>query len=159
MAVDIFLKLDGIEGESFVKGHEREIQIESFSFGVSNAGSFNTGGGSAGKAQFNDFHFVMATSKASPKLLVACASGQHIKDGLLSVRKAGTSQLDYIKWTFTDLLISSYQTGGSSGDVVPSDQVSISFAKIEIDYTEQNADGSAGPVTHGGWDLKGDKPA
>jgi len=157
---DYFLKIDGIEGESQDSKHKNEIDVESWSWGETNTGGTAFAGGGSGKVQMQDFHFVMKTSKASPKLLLACASGQHIKDGLLSVRKAGRDQQEYLKFTLTDVLVSSYQIAGAGGaeSDAPTDQLSLAFAKIEIEYRQQNPDGSLGDATTGGWDLKRNTP-
>jgi type VI secretion system secreted protein Hcp len=155
-AVDYFLKIDGIDGESMQKGHEKEIEIMSFSWGESNAGSFsgNLGGGS-GKVSMQDFHFTVPVNKASPKLFLACATGEHIKSAVLVCRKAGKTQQEFLKWKFSDLLISSYQTGGSGGsDIVPIDQVSFNFTKIEVSYAPQKQDGSLDAALPAGYDLK-----
>ena len=110
-AVDYFLKRDGIEGESIQKGHEKELEITSFTWGETNKGSFasNLGGGS-GKVAMQDFSFTIPTNKASPKLFYYCASGTHIKSATLTCRKAGKTQQEYLKWNFRDLLISGYHT-------------------------------------------------
>ena len=153
-AVDYYLKIDGIEGESTAR--KGEIDVESWSWGESQSGTHvGGGGGGAGKVQMQDFHFVMGYNKASPKLMEACATGQHIKEGTLLCRKAGGKQEDYLKIKFSDLLISSYQTGGSShGGVVPTDQISFNFSKIEVEYKEQKADGTLGGTVKSGYDLK-----
>jgi type VI secretion system secreted protein Hcp len=153
--VDYYLKVDGIDGESEAKGHEKEIDVESFSWGETNHGTHSAGGGGgAGKVTMQDFSFTMKICAASPKLMLACASGQHIKSAVLTCRKAGKDQQDFLQVKFSDLLISSYQTGGSSGDVVPMDQVSANFAKIEFIYKPQKPDGSLGGAIPAGWDLK-----
>ena len=113
----------------------------------------------AGKVAMQDFHFVMRTNKATPKLMEACATGEHIKKAVLTCRKAGKDQQEYLKVTLSDLLISSFQTGGSSGNVVPTDQCGLSFAKIEFEYKEQKPDGSLGGTVKGGWDVKANKKA
>ena len=157
MAVaDYFLKIDGIEGESQDHKHKGEIAISSFSFGASQAGSFNTGsGGGSGKVDMQDFHFTMPLQKASPKLMLACADGEHIKNAVLTCRKAGKDQQDYLKITFTDLLVSSFQSGGSSGgDTLPADAISLNFTKIEYEYKEQKQDGTLGGTVKTGFDLK-----
>jgi len=159
-AVDYFLKIDGIEGESQDSKHKNEIQIESFSFGETNSGTAALGGGfGAGKVVMNDFHFTMTVNKATPKLFQACASGEHIKSAVLVARKAGKDQQEFLKWTFTDVMVTSYQHGGSQGDVIPVDQISLNFAKVEIEYKEQKADGSLAGAIKGGWDLKQNKAA
>ena len=155
MGVDYFLKIDGIEGESLDKKHKNEIQVESWSWGEQQQGTHLAGGGGgAGKVSMQDFHFVSTTCKATPKLLLACASGEHIKKAILTCRRAGKEQQEYLIITIEDLLVSSYQTGGSAGDVVPTDQVSLNFAKIKYEYKPQKADGALdGPLVVG-WDLK-----
>ena len=144
--VDYFLNIDGIQGEAQDMKHKNEIQLESWSFGATNSGTAPVGEGmGAGRVQMGDFHFVMRSNKASPKLYLACCDGEHIKKAVLTCRKAGKDQQEYLKWTFTDLLVSSYQTGGSaSSDVVPLDQISINFTEGQIDYKEQKADGTLG---------------
>jgi type VI secretion system secreted protein Hcp len=154
-AVDYFLKIDGIDGESQDSKHKGEIELQSFSFGGSQSGTAAYGGGGgAGKVQLQDFHFVKETDKASPKLFLSCCNGGPIKTATLVARKAGKDQQEYLKITMSDLLVSSYQSGGSAGDVIPTDQVSINFSKIEIEYKEQKGDGSLGGATKAGWDLK-----
>jgi len=150
------LKIDGIDGESLQKGHEKQLELMSFSWGESNTGSMagNTGGGS-GKVSMQDFHYTIPVNKSTPKLFLACASGEHIKTAELTCRKAGKTQQEFLKWKFTDLIISSYQTGGSGGsDVIPIDQVSFNFTKIEVSYAPQKADGSLDAAIPAGWDLK-----
>ena len=112
-AVDYFLKLDGIEGESQDDKHKGDIDVESWSWGESQSGTHSGGGGGgAGKVQMQDFHFVMKVNKSSPKLLLACATGDHIKKAVLVCRKAGKTQQEFLKITMSDLLVSSFQTGG-----------------------------------------------
>jgi type VI secretion system secreted protein Hcp len=154
-SVDYFLKIDGIQGESPDKTHKNEIQIESFSWGATQSGTFaHGGGGGAGKVQMQDFHFLMKVNKASPKLMLSCATGEHVKSAILTCRKAGKDQQEYVKVTFTDLLVTSYQTSGSVGEVVPMDQISLNFSKIEMEYKEQKADGSLGGAIKAHYDLK-----
>ncbi len=156
MAVDYFLKIDGIEGESQDSKHKGEIEIESFSFGEVQTGTAARGGGmGAGKVQMQDFNFVMKVNKASPKLFLACARGDHIKNAVLTCRKAGKDQQEYLKVTFSDILVSSFQTSGtSSGDLLPMDQISLNFTKIEFEYREQKPDGTLGGAIKAHYDLK-----
>ena len=157
--VDYFLKIDGIPGESLDHKHKDEIELESFSWGATNAGTSGRGPGSgAGKVAMQDFHFTMKVNKASPKLMLYCANGQHIKEALLTCRKAGKEQQEFLKIKFNDLLISSYQTGGSGhADVVPMDQISFNFVKIEVTYKPQKADGTLDAGTPVGYDLSTQK--
>jgi len=135
-AVDFFLKLDGIPGDSVDRDHKDEIEILSFSWGVQQTGtSGGGGGGGAGKAVFQDFHFASSFSKASPQLFLSCASGKHIKMATLVGRKGGDKSVDFYKVTLTDIIISSYQSSGASGDSLPTDSFSLNFAKIEFNGT------------------------
>jgi len=157
--VDFFLQIDGIEGESQDAKLSKQIQLESWSWGETCAGTWQYGGGGgAGKSQPADFHFVMRVNKASPKLLLACAGGDHITKAVLTCRKAGKDQQEYLKYTFTDLLVSSYQTGGSANsDVVPMDQISINFAQLEVEYKEQTKSGTLGGSTKANCNWKTQK--
>jgi type VI secretion system secreted protein Hcp len=158
MAVDMFLKIDGIKGESRDSRHKDEIEILSYSWGLSQSGTMAFGGGGgAGKVQFQDFHFTNVVSKASPSLFLKCATGEHIKEATLTVRKAGGEQQDFLIIKLNDALVSSYQSDGSSGDNLPTDSVSINYAKIEYTYKEQKEDGSLGGEVSAGWDLKANK--
>ena len=154
--VDYFLKFDGIKGESADAKHKDEIDIEAWSWGETNAaGHASGGGGGAGKVSMQDFHLVMKLNKASPKLMLACATGEHIKKAILTCRKAGKDQQEYLVVNMEDLLVSSYQTGGSgASDVVPIDQISLNFSKISVGYKEQKPDGSLGGAVTVGYDLK-----
>lgn len=157
-AFDYFLKIDGIEGESVQAGHKGEIDVDAWSWGESRAGGTGGGAGSgAGRVDMQDFHFSMKLNKASPKLFLSCAEGNHIKVGWLTGHRAAGKAADYfLKWTFSDLLVSSYQTGASA-DQAPQDSISFSFSKIEVEYKEQKADGSFGAGFKAGWDLKANK--
>jgi type VI secretion system secreted protein Hcp len=157
--VDYFLKIAGIDGESGDHAHKADIEVESWSWGESNAGTGASGGGhGGGKVSMNDFHFVMKTCKASPKLMLACADGEHFKDATLVCRKAGKQQQEFLKIKFTDLMVTSYNVGGSAhGEVVPMEQISMNFAKIEWEYKEQKPDGSLGGAVKAGWDAKSNK--
>lgn len=157
MAADYFLKIDGIDGESADSKHKGEIELASFSWGVTQSGPVARGGGArAGKAQFQDFHFVARTSKASPKLLLACASGQHVKSAVLTCRRGGQNKLSFLEYKLSDVLISSFLVGGSTPDE-PHDQVSLSFGKVEMEYTPQGKTGKAGVPVEAAWDVKANK--
>ena len=158
MAVDYFLKIDGIEGESSDAKHKGEISILSWSWGETQATAQGAGGG-AGKVSMHDFRFSKYVDKASPKLFLACANAQRIKDAVLSCRKAGGGQ-DSLTLTLSDVTVSGYEIVGNSGAVVdPTDQLALHFAKIEFNYVEQNPDGSMGASTKAGWDVKNNKAA
>ena len=158
-AVDYFLKIEGIEGESTNATHKGEIDLESWSWGEVQshpAGAGGGAGGGTGKVTMNDFSFTTRLSKASPKLFLRCAEGSHIKAAWLTAHRGASKAADYfLKWTFSDLLISSYQTG-AAGDV-PIDQVSFNFAKIEVEYKPQKPDGSFAGSIKAGCDAKTNK--
>lgn len=155
-AVDYFLKLDGIQGESKDAKHTNEIQLDSYSFGASNTGSFaNIGGGGAGKVAMQDFHFVKRIDKAGPTLFQSCCTGKHIASALLTCRKAGGDQQEYLKITLKDVLVSSYQISGQGGsDIIPTEQISLNFASIDVKYQEQKPDGTLGGTTPAAFNLK-----
>ena len=157
MAVDYFLKLDGVEGESIDAKHKDEIKILSWSWGETLPAAGSAGG--TGKVSLQDFRFSKTVDKASPKLMLACASGQKIKDGVLSCRKAGGSQ-DFLMITLTEVSISSYGTEGNSGaGVDPTDQFALHFTKIQYNYVQQKPDGTMGASTKAGWDVTNNKAA
>lgn len=159
--VDIFLKLDGIEGEAQDDKHKNEIEVQSFSWGVSNGGTFAAASGGGSKhANFQDVHFTKLADKSTAKLFRACATGEHIKTGLVTFRKAGTKegQVEYMKIKLTDLLVSSYQLSDHSGADLPHEQISLNFSKIEFEYKEQKQDGSLGGAVAAGYDIKAAKP-
>ena len=157
-AFDYFLKIEGIEGESSAARHKGEIDIESWSWGEARSVAAGAGGGAgAGKVSMQDVSFTMKLSKASPKLFLACAEGNHIKAAWLTAQRAAGKETDYfLKWTFSDLLVSSYQTGAVDGDR-PLEQISLNFAKIEVEYKAQKPDGSFGGAFKAGWDVKTNK--
>ncbi len=158
MAVDYFLKIEGAPGESTDSKHKGEIQLESFSWGASQTGTMSYGGGGgAGKVDMHDFHCVKQVDKASPVLFNCCATGEHLKKAVLTCRKAGKEAQEYMKWTFNDLLVSSYNLSGSNGGPIAMEQISMNFTKIQLDYAPQKADGSLEGYTTKGYDVKANK--
>jgi type VI secretion system secreted protein Hcp len=155
MAVDTFLKLgDDIQGESTDDKHKNEIEILSWSWGESNIATGASGGGrGAGKVTMQDFMFTMRANKASPKLALACATGQHVPEAVLTLRKAGGEQQEYFKILLKECLVTSFSTGGSAGDEVPMDQFSLNFTKIEWEYKPQKPDGTLDSPVKAGYDL------
>jgi len=150
---DIFLKIEGIKGESLDSKHKDEIELVGFSWGVTNpAGGGAGGGGGAGKAHFQDFHVTMRVNKASPVLFLSCASGKHIKEANLSVRRAQPTPIEYLKIKFTDVLVSSFEEAAGGGDA-PQEMVAFNFGKIAVEYTPQSPRGAAEAVIKAGWDL------
>ena len=151
---DMFLKIDGIDGESTDSSHKSEIELLSFAYGANQPGSAGHGGGSGvGKVQVQDFVFSKYFDKASPKLFEACATGKHTPKVVLTCRKAGGSQQEYLKITFSEVLVSSIQNSGSGGSTLPTESVTLNFSKIEIEYKPQDDKGGLGGVVKTGWDL------
>lgn len=145
MASDYLLEIDGVEGEAQDADYPKAIEISSFSWGVTNPGSYaSTGGGGTGRSTFQDLHFTASVNKASPSLAKACATGQYCKAAKLHVSKAGAGeQQEYYTIVLSDVLVSSYQSGGTEGsNAIPTDQFSLNFAKIEYTYCPQKNDGS-----------------
>lgn len=150
MAVDYFLKLDGIQGESVDTNHKDEIQIMSWSWGASQVSSVaGTGGSGAGKADLSDFSIMTYFDKATPKFFKSIGAGTHIKTGTMSAIKSGADGKPYLKVDFKELFVSSLQISGSSE--IPTVSLSFSYNEIKIDYSLQDENGnlkSTGPVTY-----------
>ena len=156
MASDIFAKLGDIKGESGDSKHKDEIEVLSYSWGVTNAGSMaHGGGGGEGKATFHDLSFVHKIDKASPVLMQACATGTHLKEATITHRKAGKEQHEYLIVKMNDVIITGVTHGGSGdGD---SENVSMSFAKVAMEYKMQKPDGSLDAGVFFKYDLKANK--
>jgi|SRR5579871_2782369 len=158
MAVDMFLNLDGIKGESQDDKHKGEIDIESFSWGLSQTGSANRGTGlGTGKVDIADITIVKKVDKSSPTIQLACCNGKHIAKGKITLRKAGENPLDYFTVDMENVLISSYQVSGSNGSETPSESVSINFVKIKTEYWTQSDKGAKGENANFSWDLAQNK--
>jgi len=155
MAEDVFLKIDGVDGESKDAAHPSECELLSWSWHESNAGSAAAGQGlGTEKVTMGDFTFTIVTMKGSPKLAEKCATGEHIASATLTVRKAGGTPVDFLVYKFTDLLISSFSISGGGGGL-PMETISFNFAKVEGDYGVQ--DTTTGQITDHikwGYDLK-----
>ena len=157
MASDIFAKLGDIKGESLDDKHKNEIEVLSFSWGVTHAGSMASGGGAgAGKATFQDLSIVHRIDKASPALMQACATGTHLKEATITHRKAGKGQHEYLIVKMNDVLITSVTHGGATGEPA-SESVTLVFAKVDLEYKPQKADGSLDAGLHFKYDIKANK--
>jgi len=152
-AVDLFLQIDGIDGESKAKGHEKWIELQSFSWGVSNSGSIVLGGGAGGgKASFQDFHFTKDVDASSPQLFQHVANGKHIADAVLEVVRAGPLAETFLKYTLTDVIVTSFSQSGN-GDDLPVDSFSFAYRKLQEDYRMFDRAGKPGPWITASWDL------
>jgi type VI secretion system secreted protein Hcp len=157
MATDIFAKIGDIKGESTDAKHKDEIEVHSFSWGVTNSATLAPGGGGgAGKATFQDLTIVHSIDKASPALLKACATGKHLKEATITHRKAGKEQQEYFIVKMNDVIITGVSHGGTAGQPY-SESVSMAFAKIDLEYKPQKPDGSLDAGVHFKYDLKANK--
>ncbi|HEV2455670.1 MAG TPA: type VI secretion system tube protein Hcp [Verrucomicrobiae bacterium] len=160
MAVDMFMKIDGVDGESKDNKHSKEIDVLAWSWGMSNSGSAHTGGGAgAGKVNVQDLSFTKWVDSSSPKLMLACCAGTHYDNALLTVRKAGDKPVEYLKIKLTNLIITSVSTGGSGGEDRLTENVTLNFEKVNVDYTPQDSKGAAGTAITMGWDIAGNVKA
>lgn len=160
-AVDYFLVIDGIKGETkdSKMASKGAIDVDSWSWGETQSGSHSSGGGGgAGKVVMQDMHFVAKMSAASPLMALACADGRHIKEATLTCRKAGKQQQEFFVIKLNDILVSSYQTGGNgSSEIIPMDQFALNFSKIEWAYAAQKPDGTLESPKKYGYDVKANK--
>jgi type VI secretion system secreted protein Hcp len=157
MAVDIFIKIGDIKGESQDKTHKDEIEVLNWSWGMSQSGNMHTGtGGGAGKVSIQDLSLTKFVDKATPNLMMHCSSGKHVPKVTLTVRKAGgDSQVEYLIINLEEVLISSLSTGGSGNDDRLIENITLNFAKVTVDYQPQKADGTkeGGPIKYG-WNIR-----
>jgi len=155
MAVDQFIKIGDIKGESQDKVHAGEIDVLAWSWGMSQSGDMHRGGGGgAGKVSVQDVSLTKYVDKSSPVLMQACSDGSQYKEAVLVVRKAGRTPLEYLIITMNDVIITSVNTGGSGGEDRLTENVTLNFSQVKVDYQEQKPDGSkeGGPVKYG-WDI------
>lgn len=144
-AADYFLKINGIKGDSPDATHRDEIRLASWSWGGSNASTMQFGGTGGDRAQMDNLDFTMSVNRATPKLVEKLASGEAISSAVLTCRKAGALPHEYLKITFEDVVVASYRAAAvASEDTLPEDAFSLNFAKVRLEYSEQNADGTLG---------------
>ncbi|MBK8209072.1 MAG: type VI secretion system tube protein Hcp [Rhodospirillales bacterium] len=159
MAVDMFLKIDGIKGEARDSKHKEEIDVLAWSWGLSQSGSAHMGGGGgSGKVQVNDISVTKYIDSSTNALMLHCCNGTHVKEGVLTVRKAGGKDpVEYIKITMNDIIVSSLSTGGSGGEDRLTENLSLNFAKFKLEYTPQKADGTKEAAKTVGWNIEENK--
>ena len=152
----MYIKFDGIDGEAIQPDHRGEIVIDSWGWGISQSTSVG-GGGGAGKASFSDLSIMCASSKASPVLALACASGKHIKDAHLTVTKRVRGREEpYLTITLKDVLISSFQPS-SDGASSSGETMSLNYEEIKYTQFSREADGSV-KTTVFTWNLNRNTP-
>jgi len=160
MAVDMFLELDGVKGESVDKTHKGKIDIIAWQWGLSNSGTFHHGsGGGAGKASFSDITVTKYIDAASPNIMLFCANGKHFAKGKIIVRKAGENPLEYLLIDFDKVLVTSYGTGGGSGEERLTESVTLNFAKVKVEYITQSEKGGKGTPHAFSWDISANAKA
>ena len=154
MAMDMFIKIGSLKGEAQDKTHKDEIDLLSWSWGISNSGSAQQGAGAgAGKCNVQDFSFTKYLDKSTPDLMLAACNGKHFDKAVLTVRKAGETPLEYLLITMEEVLVSSVSTGGSGGEDRLTENVTLNFAKVKVQYKEQTATGGTGDKPEMGWDI------
>jgi type VI secretion system secreted protein Hcp len=160
MAQDIFIKINGIDGESQDSAHKSEIEVKSWGWEISQQSNMHMGsGGGAGKATVEDLSFVHLVDRASPNLMKYCLTGKHIDQAVLTVRKAGGNPLEYLKITMSDVIVTRVSPSGSNTDNGITEGVRLSFAKVKQEYVVQNAQGGSGGAVTAGYDIKLNKEA
>jgi type VI secretion system secreted protein Hcp len=154
VAVDMFMKIDGVSGEAKDSAHSGEIDVLSWNWGLTQSGSRHVGGGGgSGKVSVHDINFVKYVDKSSTDLMLFCCNGKHVASAQLTVRKAGENPVEYMVIKMTDCLISSHAGGGSNGDDRLVETVTLNFAKVEVEYTPQKEDGTGDAKTTMGWHI------
>jgi type VI secretion system secreted protein Hcp len=154
MAMDMFIQIGALKGESRDKVHKEKIDVLAWSWGMSNSGSAHTGGGAgSGKVNVQDISITKYIDKSSTDLMLAACNGKHFPDAMLIVRKAGEKPVEYLKIKLTEVLITSVSTGGSGGEDRLTENISLNFAKVNVEYTPQKSDGSADKTVNMGWDI------
>jgi type VI secretion system secreted protein Hcp len=157
MSLDMFLDITGeITGESKDSVHKDTIDVLAWSWGLSNSGTFHTGGGGgAGKANFSDLSLTKWVDNASPILMLYCANGDHFDSAKLIVRKAGKDPLEYLIIEMTKVMITSVSTGGSGGEDRLTENISLNFAEVKLSYKKQKDDGTGEAAKEFPWDIAG----
>ena len=158
MAVDQFLVIEGVKGETTDSVYKKKngIDVLAWSWGMSQSGSFHHGsGGGAGKASFQDISVTKYVDSSSPNLMLFCANGKHYASAEMIIRKAGEDAQEYLKIKFTDVLVTSISTGGSGGEDRLTENVTLNFAKVEYNYRAQKQDGTLDTAIPFKWDIAG----
>lgn len=155
MAIDMFLRVDGVSGESQDANHKGWTDITSFNWGASQPGTmFAGGGGGAGKVTFSDLSVMAPIDKSTSALLAGCASGKHFPKVEVSICKAGGSQIEYCLITLEDVLITGVYFGGAQGNENLNMQYSFQASKVRQKYNEQTTTGGKGAEVSAGWNIK-----
>ncbi|NJD07656.1 MAG: type VI secretion system tube protein Hcp [Methylococcaceae bacterium] len=156
MAVDMFLDIPPIKGESKDATHKEKMDVLAWSWGMSNSGSGHVGGGSgSGKVNVQDLSVTKYIDKASCDLMKSCCNGKHFDKATLIVRKAGEKPLEYVTITMTDVMITAVSTGGSGGEDRLTENVTLNFTKVKVEYKEQAKTGAQAAAPNMEWSIEG----
>src|SRR5215469_17010532 len=154
MTVDMFMKIDTVDGEAQDAKHKKEIDVLSWHWGMSNSGSAHNGSGAgSGKANVHDLTFTKWVDTATPKLVLACCAGKHFKDATLVIRKAGDQPVEYLKIKMETVLISGVSTGGSGSEERLTENITLNFSKVNLGYVPQDDKGKPGTAIPMSWDI------
>jgi len=154
MSVDMFIKIGDIKGESRDHAHQDEIDVLAWSWGMSQSGTTHMGGGGgSGKVSVQDLSFTHYLDSSATKLMLASCNGKHHPEALLTVRKAGENPVEYVKVTMNEVLVTSVSTGGSGGEDRLTENVTLNFAKVKVEYTPQDETGAEGATMDMGWNI------
>lgn len=156
MATDTFLKIGDIKGESTDVHHKDEIEIESWSWGITQPAGGGSSGGGGGKASFQDLLITHFLDRSTPGLMRACATGEHIREAVLTARKAGSPQKEFIIIRMTDVIVASVHPSAGPGGTM--ETLSLRFGRVDFEYKPQKADGSLDAGVHFGFDINGNRP-
>ena len=154
MAVDMFLKIEGIEGESLDDSHGGEIDILNWTWGMTQSGTAHEGGGAGGgSVSVQDVVVSKYVDRSSPILMKLCCKGEHFTKALLTVRKAGGSPVEYVKLELSKGIITEVSSGGTNGDDRLTETVRLNFEEFTYTYTPQDAKGAAGGEIPVSWNI------
>lgn len=159
MATDMFLKIDDVQGESVDSKHKDWIDVQSWSWGMSQSGTSHSGtGGGAAKVSVQDLSVVKYVDKATPNLMKMCCNGKHFKKAELQIRKAGGDALVYVKIELNDGIVTGVSSAGGNGDERLTETITLNFASFKYEYTPQTATGSGSGAVPAGWDIAKNTP-
>jgi len=158
MALNMFIKIDGIKGESQDDKHKDEIDVLSWNWGLEQSGATHPGGGGgAGRVSVRDLSITKRADRATPQLMLACASGQHVKEALLTVRKGTPKPIEFFRIKVNDVLVGSVSASESIDGSI-TENVALNFSKVQVDYVQQKPDGTVGETGQFKWDFSTNKP-
>jgi type VI secretion system secreted protein Hcp len=160
MAVDIYLKIDGVDGESTDDKHQKWVEIHSYKHRVSQpvSGASATGGRTGGRADFGNLEIFKTIDNATPDLNIKCAKGEHIPKVELELCLATSDKHTFMKYTLENCIVTSVAPGGCATDEAkPLEAVTFAYGTIKWEYTPIGNDGKPGSTTGRKWSLEKNK--